>query len=301
MKILITGAGGFLGAAVAYAAAEAGDELICLARAEAPPRLAPLRGRVRHVRIDMADEPSLRSILEQERPDAVVHSAWAGLSGGERAGRDQIDGNLIATCRFTAACADAGVAKFVGIGSQAEYGPLNRRAEETDLPAPESMYGAAKLAAYHLSGELARAKGMGFAWLRLFAAYGPGDNADWLIPGLIRKMLSGQRPQTTAGTQRWDYLYIDDAAEGVLAAARSQSATGAINLSSDVTVPVRCIVEQLRDLAAPGMELAFGEIPFGPNQIMHMQGSNQRLRETTGWSPRTSLDVGLAQTVEAAR
>jgi nucleoside-diphosphate-sugar epimerase len=163
------------------------------------------------------------------------------------------------------------------------------------------MYGAAKLAAFHLTGETARAAGMGFAWLRLFAAYGPGDSPNWLIPSLISRMLAGERPQTTLGTQKWDYLYIDDAAEGVLAAAHARGATGAFNLSSDAPVPVRTVVETLRDLAAPGLELAFGEIPFGPNQIMHMQGSNERLRTATGWQPRTALRDGLSRTVEAAR
>jgi nucleoside-diphosphate-sugar epimerase len=300
MKILITGAGGFLGAATARAALAAGDEVVCLARGAPPPRLQELRGKVKPLRIDMADEAAVRTALAAERPDAVVHSAWAGLTAGARAGRDQIDGNLLATCRLAAAAADAGVAKFVGIGSQAEYGRLERRVVESDLPQPNSMYGAAKLAAFHLAGETARAAGMRFAWLRLFAAYGPGDNPDWLIPSLIRRMLAGERPQTTLGTQKWDYLYIDDAAEGVLAAVHGDAA-GAFNLSSDDPVPVRTVVETIRDLAAPGLELAFGEIPFGPNQIMLMHGANGRLREATGWQPRTALRDGLARTVEAAR
>jgi nucleoside-diphosphate-sugar epimerase len=113
-------------------------------------------------------------------------------------------------------------------------------------------------------------------------------------------MWAGERPQTTLGTQKWDYLYIDDAAEGVLAAVHGDAA-GAFNLSSDDPVPVRTVVETIRDLAAPGLELAFGEIPFGPNQIMLMHGANGRLREATGWQPRTALRDGLARTVEAAR
>jgi len=301
MKILITGAGGFLGAATARAGVAAGEEILCLARAEAPPRLSPVAAQVKMLCIDVTDEAAVRAALEAERPDAVVHSAWGGLAAGARAGRDQIDGNLLATCRLAAAAADAGVARFVGIGSQAEYGPLERRIRENDLPRPVSMYGAAKLAGFHLAGETARAAGMGFAWLRLFAAYGPGDNPSWLIPSLIRAMLAGERPRTTLGTQKWDYLYIEDAAEAVLAAVRSPDATGAFNLSSDDPVPIRTIVETIRDLTAPELQLEFGEVPFGPNQIMHMQGDNSRLRETTGWRPRTSLKDGLARTVESAR
>jgi nucleoside-diphosphate-sugar epimerase len=103
------------------------------------------------------------------------------------------------------------------------------------------------------------------------------------------------------GTQRWDYLFIDDAAEAVIACAQEAEATGIFNLASGSAVPVREIVEQLRDLIAPGMELVFGEIPFGPDQIMHLEGSAQKLRQATGWLPKIPLSEGLARTVDAAR
>jgi nucleoside-diphosphate-sugar epimerase len=57
----------------------------------------------------------------------------------------------------------------------------------------------------------------------------------------------------------------------------------------------------LRDVAAPGLELAFGEIPFGPDQIMHLEGDNRRLRAATGWSPKISIGEGLRQVVDELR
>jgi nucleoside-diphosphate-sugar epimerase len=301
MKILITGAGGFLGSAIARRAVATGDEVVAVARGEAPPRLATTVGSLRRVQAEMADQSILRRVLSEERPDIVVHCAWAGLAPEARGKRWQVENNLVASYLFAEAAADAGVHKFIGIGSQAEYGLLNRRITEHDLPQPVSLYGAAKLAVFHLIGQIGRDRGMDVAWLRLFAAYGPGDNPNWLIPNLIRQMLEGRRPETTMGTQKWDYLYIDDAARGVLAAAKSHGAVGAMNLSSDTAVPVRQIAERLRDLAAPQMELVFGEVPFGPNQIMHLQGSNEKLHSLTGWAPRVPLEEGLTRTVDSMR
>jgi nucleoside-diphosphate-sugar epimerase len=138
---------------------------------------------------------------------------------------------------------------------------------------------------------------MRHAWLRLFSTYGPDDNEGWLIPMLITQMLRGERPQTTLGTQYWDWLHVDDVARGLLAAATTPSAQGVFNLGSGEAVQVRHAVETIRDLAAPGMELVFGEIPFRPDQVMHMQANIDRLKAATGWSPQVPFAVGIAGTV----
>lgn len=297
---MVTGAGGFVGAAVVRAAQAAGLEAIAVTRRPHPERLAELGG-INRLTLDIQDLEAVRAAVKAEKPDVIVHSAWSGLGGEARLSAAQIYESLIPTCRLAEAAAEAGVSKFVGIGSQGEYGPLNRRITEEDLPRPSSLYGAAKLSASFLTNEIARQSGMGFAWLRLFATYGPGDNPNWLIPSVIRQLSAGERPRTSLGTQRWDYLYIDDAADGVLACASRPEAAGIFNLASSRSVAVRQIIEQLRDMIAPGLELVFGEVPFGPNQIMHLEGSIEKLQLATGWSPKVDLHEGLRRTVDAYR
>lgn len=301
MKLLITGAGGFVGAAIAKAAVQGGHQVVALARASAPPRLAEISTLVAHERVDMADGTELARVLAEHRPDVVVHSAWAGIIGGDREQSAQIADNVGALTHMLEAMALAGVSRFVGVGSQAEYGPLNRRVSETDVPEPDSYYGIAKLTASHVARRFCGAHDITFAWARLFAAYGPGDNANWLIPSLAAKLATGERPRTTLGTQRWDYLYIDDAGSGLLALATDPAARGTFNLSSGDPVPVRAIVEKLRDRFAPGLDLIFGEVPFGPSQIMHLEGDPTRLSAATGWAPVVSLDEGLDRIVASLR
>jgi nucleoside-diphosphate-sugar epimerase len=113
--------------------------------------------------------------------------------------------------------------------------------------------------------------------------------------------MQGIAPKCTAGTQKTDYLHIDDAAAATLAVAVTDNATGIFNLCSDAPVAVRSIIERLRDLAAPGLQLNFGEIPFGPNQIMHMEGDNSRLKAATGWTQRIDVLDGLADVVADMR
>ncbi|WP_150290131.1 NAD-dependent epimerase/dehydratase family protein [Sphingobium estronivorans] len=299
-RILVTGAGGFVGAAVADLAARDGHQVTVLVRNPSAPRVVALAGRCAIVRADLADGQAVRAALMQARPDIIIHSAWEGVGGPARAGDVQLD-----NIRTTVALLDAGIAtgagRFVGIGSQAEYGRHDRRIDESAATEPFLLYGAAKLSACHLTRQRATEAGIGFAWLRLFSPYGPGDNPNWLIPSVAAQILAGQAPRTSAGTQKWDYLHIADTARGVMAAALTDSAQGVFNLSSGRAVTVRSIVERIRDLACPGLALTFGQLPFGPNQIMHLEGDCSRLSAATGWAPRVAIEDGLITVVDALR
>lgn len=299
-RILITGAGGFVGAAAATEAVRLGHEVIALVRRPEAPRLAAIRSSLSIHVADLSDTAAIAALLESVRPDVVVHSAWEGVGGPLRAGDIQLE-NIRTTINLVDAAMAGGARKFVGIGSQAEYGRHDRRIVETDLPRPTLLYGAAKLAAFHLAGQKCREAGIDFAWLRLFSVFGPGDNPNWLIPSVAAALLRGEAPRCTPGTQKWDYLHIDDVARAVVAAAVTAEAVGALNLSSGAPVAVRTIVETLRDLAAPGLALRFGEVPFGPDQIMHLEGDNSRLRTLTDWTVTIPALRGLASVVEDLR
>ena len=298
-RLLVTGAGGFVGAAITKAAVAAGGDVVALVRSGGS-RLAGIAKSVSLQRVDLSDAPSVAELIGSVRPDVVIHSAWEGVGGLLRSDDIQLE-NIRTTVALADAAIAAGTRKFVGIGSQAEYGRYDRRIVEDDLPRPTMLYGAAKLAANHLAAQRCGEAEVAFAWLRLFSVYGPGDNPNWMIPSTAAALVRGSRPRCTQGTQKWDYLHIDDVAEGVLAVARSERANGVFNLSSGDAVEVRKIVEMLRDLAAPGLDLSFGDIPFAPDQIMHLEGDNGRLREATGWEARISLGEGLRQVVDELR
>lgn len=298
MRLLVTGAAGFVGSAVAGEAVRSGHDVVGIVRPKAGAQTSgDVSSPFQSVAADFRDGAAMAGIIRRTRPDVVVHIGWSGVDGASRNSIAQINDNIAAACALVEACAEAGVRKFVGIGSQAEYGLLSGKVSEDQLPMPTSLYGAAKLSVQLLTRQLAAQSGLSFAWLRLFAAYGPGDRPHWLIPSLIETMLDGRRPKTTMGTQRWDYLYIDDVARGVLAVAETEAAEGVFNLGSGVPVPVRTVVEHIRDLAAPGMDLVFGEIPYGPAQIWHLEADVARLKIAAGWGPQVAVQAGLARTV----
>lgn len=297
MKLFLTGASGFVGAETLRLALDAGHDVVAPVRpGSAAPRLAALAGRYTRLDLDLRDSAGIASALLEHKPAAVLHIGWFGVANAARFDRRQITDNVECACALVEGAAAAGVGAFIGIGSQGEYGAGSVMTENV-LPQPTTMYGAAKVAAYYLTRQLSAQAGMRHAWLRLFSTYGPGDNGGWLIPMLIGEFLANRRPQTTLGTQFWDWLHVEDVARGILAVATTPSAEGLFNLGSGQATRVRDVVEALRDLAAPDMELIFGEIPFRPDQVMFMQADIDRLRNATGWAPRIPILDGLAQTV----
>jgi nucleoside-diphosphate-sugar epimerase len=148
-----------------------------------------------------------------------------------------------------------------------------------------------------LTAKMSEMTGILHTWVRLLAIYGPGDDPRHLIPSVIQTLCAGKRPALTRGEQRWDYLYVEDAAKALSRIAET-GATGTLNLSSGETVIIRRLVERIRDLMDPNLPLGFGEVPYRTDQVMHLEADISRLQSATGWKPETSLEEGLRRTVE---
>ena len=125
-RILVTGAGGFVGAAVVKAAADAGHEVVALVRNDSS-RLTATADRISLQRLDLADMKAVAALLSSTKPDIVIHSAWEGVGGALRSGDIQLD-NIRTTVALADAAIAAGARKLVGIGSQAEYGRYDKLA-----------------------------------------------------------------------------------------------------------------------------------------------------------------------------
>jgi UDP-glucose 4-epimerase len=210
----------------------------------------------------------------------------------------QITVNVQGSLRLFELARAAGCERFVGLGSQAEYGNYDIPLQEDLTAHPLTAYGVAKLATCLLLQKLAELDAVRFVWLRLLSTYGPDDDEGHMIPTLIRELCEGAVPQLTLGEQVWDYLYIDDAVDAICAAAVSANTAGVYNLGSGKPCTIREVAERVRDLVDPTRSLGLGMVPYRPDQVMYLLGDARKLREATGWAPRVSLEEGLARTVD---
>jgi len=297
VKIFVTGATGFLGAHFVRQLGSEDVQMGLLMREGGNRwRLEPLPGNA------VVMEGSLEALPEEKikefEPDVVVHAAWHGVTNQHRNDAAQIGENLLPTVKLVELAREVGCKTFVGLGSQAEYGPLNRKISESDSTEPSTLYGATKLAACHLTRQLCAQAGMRWAWLRVFSTYGPMEDLSWMVPYLIRSLLKRERPKLTAGEQRWDYLFATDAAEAIWSVVKTPGAAGVFNLGSGRADLLRTVVETLRDAIDPRLPLGIGEVPYRPDQVMHLEADVARLTAATGWTPKVSLEEGMRRTVK---
>jgi nucleoside-diphosphate-sugar epimerase len=248
-------------------------------------------------RCSLHEPDELRRELTRFKPDTVVHLAWDGVSPADRDSPSQLR-NIQASIDLLDIAHEAGAQTFIGMGSQAEYGPHLACIRETDPTRPTTLYGASKLSVCHLSRLFADKRQMRYVWLRLFSTYGPKDHARWLIPYVALTLLRGEKPALTEGRQNWDYVHVGDIADAVVSVVDNSDAEGIYNVGAGRVVTVRRIVERIRDLVDPSAELAFGGLLYRPDQVMHLEADISRLHRATGWAPRIDLDQGLAETVE---
>lgn len=299
MRCLVTGASGHLGSFLVRRLLREGHEVLALVRPESHLwRLAEVLGQTELIRGDLSHPDSLQPLLLERAPEVVFHLAWQGVSKENREDPHQIYTNVQGSLRLFEILSSAGMRTWVGMGSQAEYGPYPGAIREDFPTKPITAYGAAKLALGLLTQKLCEVSKVRYVWFRLFAAYGPEDSELHLIPTVIRELLAGKVPRLTEGEQKWDYLYVDDAIEALYRVAFHSQENGTYNLGSGNVHTIREIVEKIRKRIDPTLKLGFGEIPYRTDELMRLQADISHLQKITNWLPKVELEEGLKRTLE---
>lgn len=224
--------------------------------------------------------------------------SWHGVFGSERNNEEQLTVNIPLIKSSVELAHRLNAKHWIGIGSQAEYGNLDKRISESDICRPTTLYGKAKLQCSEISADLCKQYGIEYSWLRLFSVYGPDDNHEWLIQYLIKEMLANKDINVTQGEQLWDYLYIDDISDALLKLAHLKG-VGKANLGSGKGNSVKSIIEKIKELTNSESKINFGAIPYRDDQVMLMEADIQKLSEHLNWKPEIDINEGLKRTINS--
>ena len=292
MRVVVTGSSGFLGSWIARVLAKAHETTALVRPSSDTYRLTGIDG----LRIERQESVDWPTFLSAAKPDALILADWWGVGNHDRNDARQF-GNIERMERLALAARDAGVSLVVGVGSQAELGPVSNRITE-DLPDnPTTEYGKAKVAARIAAQQVLDGSATRFAWLRIFSTYGPSDTDTWLIPQLIDTLTKGDVMALTKGEQEWSYLHAFDLARAFEAVIENPSMSGVINVGNPKTIILKNAIHIIADKLSANHLLGFGTMDYRPDQVMKLEPACESLT-AIGWKPVVSFENGIAQTIQ---
>jgi len=287
-RILVTGAGGFIGSHLCRSLNGAGAEVHGVSRV---PRTSVEKG-LRWWQGDLADPAIVRNLISTIKPEIIFHLA----AGDTRANRDVnlvlpiFKDNLSTAVNVLTAATQMGCGRILLAGSLDEPEPGEP---------PSSPYAAAKVAIQAYAQLFHQIFQMPVVLARMFMAYGPGQEAvQKLIPYVTLSLLRGQSPKLSSGQRLIDWIYVDDLVEGLTALAQAPGVEGSIvDLGSGFPVTVRAVVQELVRLTGSTAEPVFGAVQDRPMEQLRTARVNETYSQT-GWKARTPLERGLSQTID---
>jgi UDP-glucuronate 4-epimerase len=305
LKILVTGAAGFIGSHVAEALLKRGDEVTGLdnfndyydpARKRA--NLASFRDHphLSFYEADIRDADRMQQIVAEHRPDVIAHLA---AMGGVRysIGRAPLyaDVNLRGTVNMLEAARSTGVPHFVFASTSSVYGKTERIPFEESDPCNEPLapYPATKKAAEVMGYTYSNLHRLSFTALRFFSVYGPRGRPDMMPFMVTHRIVTGQEIQLfDAGKLRRDWTYVDDIVAGVVAALDHPLGYEIVNLGRGEPVLMADFVDIIQGLV--GKPAVLSTPPAPPSEPEINFADISKARRLLAYEPKTAIHDGLA-------
>ena len=326
MKVLITGAAGFIGSALALRLLDDGEAVIGVDNLNDYYDVALKRARLaRHadhpaftdVRVDIADRDGMAQIFAEHKPDCVINlAAQAGVRYSLENPYAYIDTNLVGFGNILEGCRHNGVKHLVYASSSSVYGANTRMpfSVHDNVDHPLSLYAASKKANELMAHTYSHLYRLPTTGLRFFTVYGPWGRPDMALFKFTRAILAGEPIDVfNYGKHRRDFTYIDDIVEGVVRVVRRlPTANGSwsgdrpdpgsslapwriYNIGNHRPVELMRYIEVLE--ACLGKKAEMNMLPLQPGDVPDTYADLEDLKDDIGYEPQTSVEEGISRFV----
>lgn len=327
MKVLVTGAAGFIGSTVAHRLLDRGDTVVGVDNLDPyyDPKLKQARldrliarEGFESIYLNIADREAMPKLFATHQFNGVVHlAAQAGVRHSLTHPHDYIDSNVTGTLNVLEGCRHSDVGHLVYASTSSAYGISTNMpfSPHGSADHPAAIYAASKRATELMAHSYSHLYGLPTTGLRFFTVYGPWGRPDMALFLFTQKMLAGEPiPVFNHGRHRRDFTYVDDIAEGVVRIldkpaepnpdwssdapdlASSSAPWRVYNIGNGKPVPLMTYIECLEDCL--GMKAEKNMLPMQAGDIEATHADINGLYDAVGYRPQVSVEEGVARFVE---
>ena len=296
-KVIITGANGFVGCALVKELVKNDVEVLAMDMPGCNGNL-PVCDKVKFLPLALDNISSLKDLIDDRDFECFYHFAWAGSAGAARADTKLQLQNAQWTIECLRAAKEVGCKKFVAAGSIMEHETMAAAFAAGNKPGLGYIYGSGKLVAHTMAMSVAADIAIDLVWAEITNAYGVGELSPRMVNTTIRKVIKGEEPQFTAGTQNYDFVYIDDVAKAFYLIGKNGKPFNEYLIGSSNAKPLKEFLLEMKAAIAPDLNFIFGDIPFTGINLPLEKYDCSKTEKDTGFKAQISFGEGCRRTME---
>ncbi|MBB5066462.1 SDR family NAD(P)-dependent oxidoreductase [Granulicella mallensis] len=305
-RVLVTGAGGFIGSHLAEQMVQLGARTRCLLRYNSQGSLgwlstSPLRSDMEILHGDIRDKESvLRAVKDA---DVIFHlAALVGIPYSYESPRSYVQTNIEGTLNVLEAARQYGTERLICTSTSEVYGSaLHVPIDENHALQGQSPYSATKIGADKIAESYHLSFGLPVSIARPFNTYGPRQSSRAVIPTIITQALAQTSVKLGNLHTTRDFNFVSDTVAGFLAIAESSATIGkTLNIGSGIEISIHELAELIFELTGTRCPVDVEEVRLRPeaSEVDRLCANSLQLNALTGWKPRVSLREGLERTIE---